>query len=117
MSVLDTIVQQLVGPESASPWLAKTIRGLLTGGADGIGVKELIRRMEAAGLGDIARSWLGKGPNLPISPQQLRQVLGPEILRGTIDRSGLTEDEVLAELSEHLPAVINHLTPGGQLPD
>ena len=36
----------------------------------------LISQFENAGLGHIAQSWVGNGPNLPVSPQQLQNVFG-----------------------------------------
>ncbi len=60
-------------PGLVSQYLGKTEIGNVTG---------LLERLRAAGLGPEVDSWLGPGPNLPVTPQQLREVL--------FDRLGLS---------------------------
>ncbi|MBU6500165.1 MAG: DUF937 domain-containing protein [Rhodospirillales bacterium] len=116
MSVIDTIVQQLAGPDATRPWLGLTIRALFSNEPGGLALRELVARMQAGGLGDIAQSWIGKGPARPITTEQVRKILGAETLAAVAGRAGLTENDVLAELSEHLPAVVHRLTPDGVIP-
>ncbi len=57
-----------------------------------------------------------KGTNQPISPDDLGRALGADQLNGLSVQSGLSRDELLEGLSQHLPEVIDHLTPDGRLP-
>ena len=42
--------------------------------------------------------------------------LGADQIEGLMSQTGLSRDELLAGLSQHLPEVIDHLTPEGRLP-
>jgi len=72
---------------------------------------------ESAGLGQLIQSWIGGGPNQSVSPEQLRNVFGGDRISGMAAQSGLPEESFLSQLSHHLPAVVDQLTPGGKLPD
>src|SRR5258708_1640873 len=94
--------------------------GLLAGGAAGSvisgGLGDLLRQFQQNGQGEVAHSWVGKGPNNPISPDDLGRALGADQLNALSAQSGLSRDELLEGLSQHLPEVIDHLTPDGRLP-
>ena len=94
--------------------------GLLAGGAAGSvisgGLGDLLRQFQQSGHGDTANSWVGTGPNTPISPGDLATALGADQINGLMAQSGLSREELLSGLSQHLPEVINHLTPDGRLP-
>ena len=51
-----------------------------------------------------------------IAPHDLASALGADQINGLMSQSGLSRDELLSGLSQHLPEVINHLTPDGRLP-
>ena len=76
----------------------------------------LISQFETAGLGHLAQSWIGNGPNQSVSPQQLQSVLGQQQVQGMARQAGMQPQDLLSQLSQHLPNVINSLTPNGQLP-
>jgi uncharacterized protein YidB (DUF937 family) len=61
-------------------------------------------------------SGFGSGPNQPVSPRQLGSALGPDIIKALVQRSGLSEDELIKQLSRVSPGVVDKLTPGGRLP-
>jgi uncharacterized protein YidB (DUF937 family) len=94
--------------------------GLLAGGAAGSvisgGLGDLLKQLQQSGQGDTANSWVSEGPNKPISPDDLGRALGADQLNALSAQSGLSRDELLAGLSQHLPHVIDHLTPDGRLP-
>ena len=94
--------------------------GLLAGGAAGSvisgGLGDLLRQFQQNGQGEVANSWVGKGPNTPISPDDLGRALGADQLNALAAQSGLSRDELLAGLSQQLPEVIDQLTPDGRLP-
>ena len=94
--------------------------GLLAGGAAGSviggGLGDLLRQFQQNGQGETANSWVGAGPNKPISPGDLASALGADQINSLMAQSGLSRDELLNGLSRHLPEVIDHLTPDGRLP-
>jgi uncharacterized protein YidB (DUF937 family) len=81
------------------------------GGLDGI-----LNRFRAGGLGVEVDSWIGTGPNLPITPSQIVQVLGQSELDDIAARVNRPSSEVGSKLAEHLPRVIDRLTPDGTVP-
>lgn len=85
--------------------------------SNGGGVAGLISRFEAAGLGAHAQSWVSDGENMPVSSGQIGQVFSPEQLQGWASQAGTTPDKLQAVLAEALPHAVNHVTPGGQVPD
>ena len=91
-------------------------RGQPGGGSFG-GLGGLIEQMQRSGFGDQARSWVGPGQNMPISPGDLGQIFGEGGIEEIARRAGVTREEATEGLSELLPEVVNHVTPGGQEPD
>jgi uncharacterized protein YidB (DUF937 family) len=94
--------------------------GLLAGGAAGSvisgGLGDLLKQFQQSGHGDTANSWVSPGPNKQIAPGDLANALGADQISSLMSQSGMSRDELLAGLSQHLPEVINHLTPNGRLP-
>jgi uncharacterized protein YidB (DUF937 family) len=100
--------------------LSGGLGGLLAGGAAGSilsgGLGDLLKQFQQGGLGDAAKSWVGTGPNQPVSPDELSKALGADQIRMLMEHSGLSRDELLAGLSQHLPHVIDQMTPNGRVP-
>jgi len=98
--------------------------GGLLGGAGGAaagnvlsgGLSDLLKQFQQSGQGETADSWVGNGPNKPISPNNLASALGDDQIDALAAHSGLSRDELLAGLSRSLPDVINRLTPDGRVP-
>ena len=94
--------------------------GLLAGGAAGSvisgGLGDLLKQLQQNGHGETANSWVSPGPNKQIAPGDLANALGADQINSLMSHSGLSRDELLSGLSQHLPEVINHLTPDGRLP-
>jgi uncharacterized protein YidB (DUF937 family) len=94
--------------------------GLLAGGAAGSvisgGLGDLLKQFQQSGHGEAANSWVAPGPNKPISQGDLASALGADQISHLAAQSGLSRDELLAGLSQHLPELINQLTPDGRLP-
>jgi uncharacterized protein YidB (DUF937 family) len=100
--------------------LQSGLGGLLAGGAAGSvisgGLGDLLKQFQQSGHGETANSWVGPGPNQPISPGDLSKALGADQIDSLASQSGLSRDELLSGLSQQLPGVIDHLTPDGRLP-
>ncbi len=94
----------------ASPAPGTDAGGLL-GGLGG-----LLEKFQKGGLGDVAKSWVGSGPNQPVSPSSLGSTLGPSIVKALAEKTGMSEQEVTAQLSQVLPGFVDKITPAGRLP-
>lgn len=91
--------------------------GLLGGVAGGGGLGALVEQFNRTGHGDVINSWIGRGPNTPLPPQQLAEALGPDTVQALAQETGLPQDQVLSELSETLPDAVDQLSPDGMAPD
>ena len=80
------------------------------------GLRELVDRFHQNGRGEVARSWVSKGPNQEIAPQKLEQAIGPDVLTDLTQRTGLTREELLSRLAQRLPSAVDCYTPDGSLP-
>lgn len=94
--------------------------GLLAGGGAGSllsgGLNDLLGQFEQNGHGETARSWVSNEPNRSISPDDLASALGADRINALTAQTGMSRDDLLAGLSEHLPEVVNQLTPQGRVP-
>ena len=90
-----------------------------TGGAGSLlnnGLNELLDSFKQNGQGDTAQSWIEPGPNKEISPPQLKQAIGSDVLAFLEQKTGLSQQELLARLSRELPSAVDKYTPDGRLP-
>jgi uncharacterized protein YidB (DUF937 family) len=87
-------------------------------GAGGLlgGLGGLVDKLQKGGLGNLVNSWIGPGQNQSVSPNQLGPALGPDIIKTLAQRSGLSEEELIRQLSQVLPGLVDKLTPHGRLP-
>jgi uncharacterized protein YidB (DUF937 family) len=88
-----------------------TAGSVLSGGLD-----SLIKGFQQSGHGHVAQSWVGAGPNHEIAPDDLAQALGGDTLDTLSRQTGMERDDLLAGLSQHLPDLVDQLTPHGRLP-
>jgi len=80
------------------------------------GLQGVVNEFERNGLGATVRSWVGTGPNQPISSDDLRRALGPDLLQQLAQKSGLSVEQLTQKLSEILPQAVDRLTPNGTIP-
>ena len=90
---------------------------ILNPGALSGGLKDLVDQFRRNGKGEVADSWVQKGANKPVKPEELEQVLSPEQIAFLMGRTGLSREELLAGLSQELPKAVDTLTPEGHVPD
>jgi uncharacterized protein YidB (DUF937 family) len=108
MGMFDSILGGFVGVE-----MANAVNHLIEqhGGVAGI-----VGELQSKGLGEAVKSWISTGPNQPVSPSQLHQALGPDVIQQLAAKTGLNPQDLLAKLSTVLPTAIDKLTPGGVVP-
>jgi uncharacterized protein YidB (DUF937 family) len=80
------------------------------------GVQGLVSQFEKNGLGPTIQSWVGTGPNQPISAEAVQTALGPDLLQQLSAKSGLSVQELTQKLAQVLPQAVDTMTPGGTIP-
>jgi uncharacterized protein YidB (DUF937 family) len=119
MGLLDNLVGKaadIFGGEAGQGNPQEAVLAMLTSGEGG-GLGNLVQTFQNNGLGDVISSWIGKGQNLPISAEQIQQVLGNEQIQNLASRFGISTENLSATLAEQLPGVIDKLTPDGAIPE
>lgn len=108
MGLFDGVLGGIMGAE-----MATVVNGLIErhGGVQGI-----ISHLQSQGLGPTVQSWVGTGPNQPISPQQVHAAVGPDLMAQMAAKLGVTPEELSTRLAQVLPRSIDTLTPGGKVP-
>lgn len=106
--------EEAAAPQAPAPTPADT-GGSADGGLLG-GLGGLLDKLKNAGHGNTADSWVGTGQNQPINPGDLGSALGPAVIREIAQRTGMSEQELLQQLSTALPGIVDKLTPNGQIP-
>ena len=125
----DKIAEMLGGAGKAAPagggqgglggllgQLSSSLSGASAGGILSGGLGELVDRFKQAGHSETAESWVGTGPNKPVTPPQLEQAVGPDVLEQLSRQTGLSRQELLARLSRELPNAVDKYTPEGRIP-
>ena len=107
-------------PQNNQGGILGNLGGLLGGASAGSvlsgGLGQLIERFRQNGQGQVADSWVGRGPNQQLAPDQLEQAIGPDALSTLSQHTGLTREELLSRLSRELPTAVDKFTPEGRLP-
>jgi len=121
MGLLDQIVKGLAGKflgggTGAQNPLLDIALSLLTNPQTG-GLEGLVETFKGKGLNDIMSSWISTGQNLPISANQIQNVLGSDLIQQFAKKLGASNADVSGGLANLLPELIDKLTPTGQLPE
>ena len=91
--------------------------GGLAGMAGGLGgLAGLADKFQQNGMGDIMNSWIGMGENKPVAPEALGGLLGNDMVAGMAKQLGVNNNDLLGQLAQMLPQVVDKLTPQGQMP-
>jgi uncharacterized protein YidB (DUF937 family) len=80
------------------------------------GIHGLAERFQEAGLGHVLGSWISTGGNLPLSEQQVEDVLGDGPLDQISEETALPREQAARRLAEMLPELVDKLTPNGRVP-
>jgi uncharacterized protein YidB (DUF937 family) len=110
------------GPQSGSSGgaIPGNLGGMLAGTSIGDllsgGLRDLVDAFKQKGQGEVADSWVSRGPNTQIAPHQLEQAIGPDVLETLSRQTGLSREELLSRLSKNLPDAVDKYTPEGRIP-
>ena len=113
MGMLDGLIGLMAGgtQQGQSPLLQMAAQLIQQNG----GLPGIINKFQQAGLGQQAGSWVGTGQNMPITADQLQQVLGSGQIGQIAQQLGLSHGEAGNGLAQALPQLIDKLTPTGQI--
>jgi uncharacterized protein YidB (DUF937 family) len=81
------------------------------------GIAGLQQMFQQGGLGHVISSWISNGQNLPVTPDQLQNVLHGGALQQAAQQHGIDPSQLASMMTTLLPHLVNHLTPNGQVPD
>jgi len=95
--------------------LPAVLSEVLGNGSQG-GLSAIVAKLQQSGLGDQVKSWIGSGANLPITADQLHQVLGSDTVKQLAAKYNIPVDQISELLAKELPAAVDHASPDGKLP-
>ncbi|MHB2208928.1 YidB family protein [Methylobacterium sp. CM6257] len=79
------------------------------------GLNALLDQLRRSGYESQVNSWLGRGPNEPITAEDLRKVLDNEQVRQMAQKLGVPMDQLFPTLAKALPEAVDHYSPDGTL--
>ena len=121
MGLLDQVVKGLAqkflggGSGTQNPLLdiaLSLLKDPKTGGLNG-----LVDSFKSKGMNDVMSSWISTGQNLPISPEQVLQILGKGQIQQFSKQFGTSNEDITSGLASLLPDLVNKLTPEGKIPE
>ncbi|HET7888367.1 MAG TPA: YidB family protein [Bradyrhizobium sp.] len=80
------------------------------------GLSTIVAKLQQAGFGDQVKSWLGNGQNLPITAEQLQEVLGSDAVRQLAAKYNIPVDQITQILAHQIPNAVDKASPDGKLP-
>jgi uncharacterized protein YidB (DUF937 family) len=76
----------------------------------------LTQKLRESGLEKQVSSWIAKGQNLPVVGEQITRALGNDTVAGIARKLGISTEQAADEIARELPAVVDEVTPEGELP-
>lgn len=112
MSLLDNLKGSLgsVLGQAEAAAIPAVMAKVVPGGLQGV-----LDQLSQSGYGQQVSSWLGNGANQPITVEELGAALNNSHVQEIAQHMGVPTDKVLGFLSQHLPGVVDQLSPNGTL--
>ncbi len=80
------------------------------------GLGAVLQRFRQQGYAPQANSWMSTGPNQPIAPEAVGEVVGMDELSRLSQQLGVSDQEVAQGFAQIMPEMVDHLTPEGEVP-
>ena len=77
------------------------------------GVQGVLQKLQQAGLGGQVSSWLGNGPNEPVSPEAIGNAIGHGKIGEMATKLGIPPDQLSQMIAHALPGLIDRISPNG----
>jgi uncharacterized protein YidB (DUF937 family) len=81
------------------------------------GVAGLQKMFQQGGLGSVISSWIGTGHNMPVSADQLQNVLHGGALQQVAQKAGMDPTQLTGMMASLLPHLVDKMTPNGEIPN
>jgi uncharacterized protein YidB (DUF937 family) len=115
MDHMGQVVGGLLSGQSGQNPLLQAITSVLGNNSNLGGLAGLVQAFQKNGLSEIVNSWVSTGQNIPVTPQQIEQGLGGDLLKQLANKAGLSPQDASAQLSALLPNLVDQLTPNGKI--
>jgi uncharacterized protein YidB (DUF937 family) len=115
MGILDSLESSGILGQLGAAVLPAVLGEVLGTGSQG-GLSAIVAKLQQAGLGNQVNSWLGSGQNLPITADQIKQVLGSNVVRQLAAKYNIPVDQIAEVLAHQLPIAVDKASPDGKLP-
>ena len=121
MGLLDGLLDSMMGGTAGQPPQAQgggqVVQLVLQLLQRNGGIEGLLAKMQQAGYGDQAQSWIGTGQNQAVPADVLAQIFGQGQLGEIAQQLGLSRDDAAGGLAQALPDVVDLMTPQGRIPE
>jgi uncharacterized protein YidB (DUF937 family) len=115
MGILDSLESSGILGQLGAAVLPAVLSEVMGSGGQG-GLNAIVAKLQQAGLGNQVNSWLGNGQNLPITADQIKQVLGSDVVRQLAAKYNIPVDQIAEVLAHQLPVAVDQASPNGKLP-
>ena len=118
MGLMDHLGQAaggMLGGQGGQNPLLQAVAGLLGKDSSIGGLAGLVQAFQKNGLGEIVNSWVSTGQNLPVTPNQVEQGLGSNLVNQIAAKAGLSPGATNSQLAGILPDLVDKLTPNGKI--
>ncbi len=121
MGLLDGLLGSVLGgmasPQNQAQGGGQLLQLVLTMLQQNGGIEGLLAKMQQAGYGGQAQSWIGTGQNQPVPPDALSQIFGQGQLADIARQLGMSREDAAGGLARTLPDVVDRMTPEGRIPE
>ncbi len=108
---ISSMVSNVLGGDSSESWVTEALQ---SAGVPGVG--GLIQQLQQSGLSSQVASWVGSGPNQPVSGSEIQQALDGPTLDAIAGKLGVDPAMASTMLSRILPGLVDRMSPDGQAP-
>lgn len=119
MGMFDQLKNQMMSqvisraiPGGDNPLVRAAVQLVMASG----GISGLQERFQSKGLGDVSRSWIGRGANRPVDESQLTDIFGADEIDHVARDNGFSSPDLARQLSGFLPRLVDRMTPEGREP-
>ena len=113
MGLLDILLRKTSGApvdQSALKNIFDLINDKNVGGLEGLAGK-----FANSGLSDVVDSWVNTGKNKTVTPTQVNNALGNDMVSQLAGKLGITPKIAAGMLAKYLPLIVDKLTPDGKM--
>ena len=115
--LLGSVLGGMAGQQNQAQGGGQLLQMVLTMLQQNGGIEGLLAKMQQAGYGGQAQSWIGTGQNQPVPPDALSQIFGQGQLADIARQLGMSREDAAGGLARALPDVVDRMTPEGRIPE